>query len=225
MDPAERVIGAGKLRLLLAALVLRAPEPVTSAQLVAELWGGRPPRSAQGALHVHVARLRVLLDPLVVHTVPGGYRLDVLDTDLSFFRAHVAAAVSADRAGDPVSALAEARNALALGRPGWLPCEGPLLRGAADLVDGSRRRALEIVADSLVTLGRAREALSLMTAAVDTEPLHEPFHLRLMRALRAAKRPGEALMAYREAERLLASELGVEPGPALRRERDHILNP
>ena len=54
-------VGAAKWRSLLAALVVRAPDVVSMDQLVLELWGDRPPRTATAQVYGYVLRLRRLL--------------------------------------------------------------------------------------------------------------------------------------------------------------------
>src|SRR5437867_4359874 len=78
------VLGAPKERALLALLVVHRNEPVTSERLVEELWAGRPPQRALGALQVYVSHLRRLLEPgrgrgaaAVLRSSPSGYLLVV----------------------------------------------------------------------------------------------------------------------------------------------------
>ena len=60
-------------RAVLAVLLLRANEVVSSDQLVEELWAGAPPASGAKGLHVHVSRLRRAL--AAGHSDPDGERL------------------------------------------------------------------------------------------------------------------------------------------------------
>ena len=52
-----------KQRLLLATLLLRANETVSSDRLIEALWGEAPPPTAGKALQMHVSQLRDLLEP------------------------------------------------------------------------------------------------------------------------------------------------------------------
>ena len=54
-------------------------------------------------------------------------------------------------------------------------------------------------------------------------PLQENFHGQLMLALAQAGRRAEALTVYQQARGTLAAELGIDPGPELRRLHDRIL--
>ena len=53
-------VGSGKQRALLALLLLRAGEVVSTDGVVDALWGERPPPSAPNSVHIYVSRLRAL---------------------------------------------------------------------------------------------------------------------------------------------------------------------
>ena len=53
----------GRGRALLALLILRAGEVVSTDQLIDSLWGERPPPTAITALHGFVSTLRKRLEP------------------------------------------------------------------------------------------------------------------------------------------------------------------
>ena len=72
-------------------------------------------------------------------------------------------------------------------------------------------------ADALLATGRAAEIIGELEAAVAEAPLRERRWGQLMLALYRAGRQGDALGAYQRARTLLADELGVDPGPELRR--------
>lgn len=58
-----------------------------------------------------------------------------------------------------------------------------------------------------------------LRALIAAHPLREPFHVQLMDALAGCGRQPDALAAYRDARTILVSELGIEPGPDLRKRR------
>ncbi len=76
---------------------------------------------------------------------------------------------------------------------------------------------MEDRADALLATGRAAEVVGDLEAAVAEAPLRERRWGQLMLALYRAGRQGEALGAYQRARSLLADDLGVDPGPELRR--------
>jgi DNA-binding SARP family transcriptional activator len=65
-------------------------------------------------------------------------------------------------------------------------------------------------------LGRHDDAVAAARAVVAEHPLREDAHAELMLALYRSGRQSEALEAYRATRRLLAAELGLDPGPRLR---------
>ena len=120
-------------------------------------------------------------------------------------------------AGDTSQAVTRFDEALAL----W--------RGIPELPDGRRGTSektrwieghaalVEDRAEALLATGRAAEIIGELEAAIADAPLRERRWGQLMLALYRAGRQGEALGAYQRARSLLADELGVDPGPDLRR--------
>ena len=51
-------LGGAKQRAVLAILLLRRGEAVSSDRLIDELWGERPPATVAKSLHVYVSQLR-----------------------------------------------------------------------------------------------------------------------------------------------------------------------
>ena len=78
--------------------------------------------------------------------------------------------------------------------------------------------------DALIALGRHAEVTGELGALVAANPYRERLRGQWMRALYLGGRQSEALAAHREGRRLLAGELGVEPGPELQRLERMILN-
>src|SRR3954470_18725001 len=71
-------LAGARRRGLLALLVLRARERLSSDLLIEELWSGRPPASARTALQMHIRAIRQTLGPdLPLRTVPNGYVLEI----------------------------------------------------------------------------------------------------------------------------------------------------
>lgn len=68
-------IGGQKQRVLLAALLVRANEVVSTDRLVDDLWGAAPPRTAGTSLQNFVSILRKVLGADAVVTQPPGYVL------------------------------------------------------------------------------------------------------------------------------------------------------
>ncbi|MFJ3307251.1 AfsR/SARP family transcriptional regulator [Streptomyces sp. NPDC086549] len=63
--------------------------------------------------------------------------------------------------------------------------------------------------------GRAERCVRELTELVAADPLRERSHVLLMEGLNREGKRADALAAFRHARRILADELGVEPGPEL----------
>ena len=60
---AELDLGSRKPRSVVAALALTPGRPVSADALADLVWGGEPPRTAQGSLHAYLSGLRRVLEP------------------------------------------------------------------------------------------------------------------------------------------------------------------
>ncbi len=198
-------------------LALDAGHVVTTERLIGDLWEDDPPVNPTAALQSLVSRLRRQVGDAIVSS-PAGYLL-AADVDAHEFEALAAQGGRALRSGDPAHAAELLKRALALWR-------GEALADAAGLsfaiapaagLEEARLRAIgdRIAAD--LALGSPPDALvTELSDLVAAHPLREPFHTLLIRALLAAGRRADALAAYEKVRRLLADELGTDPGPDLR---------
>ncbi|WP_267304851.1 BTAD domain-containing putative transcriptional regulator [Mycobacterium barrassiae] len=210
-------VPGAKPRAILTMLGLHGGSVVSADTLAELLWGARPPRTAAKALQTHISSLRRALGDGFVLTEGSGWTLSTTDIDAT--RHKVAARLGRDAiaAGDAGQAVARFDEALAL----W--------RGVPELPDGPRADSertrwieghaalVEDRADALLATGRAAEIIGELEAAIADAPLRERRWGQLMLALYRAGRQGEALAAFQRARSLLADELGVDPGPNLRR--------
>ncbi|MDQ1494556.1 MAG: hypothetical protein QOG69_1039, partial [Actinomycetota bacterium] len=152
-----------------------------------------------------------------VLTEGTGWTLSTTEVDATRYKLSARMGRDAVAAGDTSQAVARFDEALTL----W--------RGTPELPDGSRgvsektrwieghAALIEDRADALLATGRAAEIIGDLEAAIADAPLRERRWGQLMLALYRAGRQGEALAAYQRARSLLAKELGVDPGPDLRR--------
>jgi YVTN family beta-propeller protein len=224
-------LGGPKQRALLADLILNAGRIVPTAQLIDDLWGDASPATAGHTVEAYIARLRRILHdgpaPGVLRTRPPGYVLDVEPGQVDAVRFEQLAqdAAAAANRDDHEQASALLRAALALWRGQALAdiADMPFARGAATRLNDQRLLALERRIDSDLKLGRAQDLVPELEALTASHPYHEPFHRQLMLALYQSGRQGEALAAFRRARERLADELGIEPGPDLRRTQQAIL--
>ncbi|WP_053739444.1 BTAD domain-containing putative transcriptional regulator [Nocardia sp. NRRL S-836] len=209
------VVPAGRGRVLLATLLLRANEFVSVDELVDRLWEGAPPAAdrAHKTLQTVVLRLRQALGAAnCVRTVSGGYtaRVEADQLDLTRFRALVE--------------RGEFRAALELWR-------GPVL---ADVVSEALHRddVPPLLEEQVVALERridqdlTRDTDVLvpeLRSLIRKHPLRETFWAQLMLALHRSNQQAEALAVYEEVRAHLADELGVDPGRRLRDAHRQVL--
>ncbi|ASW90010.1 regulator [Mycobacterium marseillense] len=210
-------IPGAKPRAILTMLGLHDGSVVPAATLIELLWGEDPPRTAAKALQTHISSLRRTLGDGFVLTQGTGWVLAGSEVDATRYRSAARLGRAAAAAGDTSQAVARFEEALAL----W--------RGIPELPDGRRGTSektrwmegqaalVEDRADALLATGRAAEVIGDLEAAIADAPLRERRWGQLMLALYRAGRQGEALGAYQRARALLADELGVDPGPELRR--------
>ncbi|MGI5269160.1 BTAD domain-containing putative transcriptional regulator [Nonomuraea sp. CA-218870] len=219
---------AGKHRVLLAALLLRANRTVRTDELIDYVWDGAPPAGARGTVQTYMARLRAALHPAdVIVTQSDGYLIETPDTtlDLNRFRDlrdRAETAVAHGRAAE--SALL--RQALALWRgPALADVPSETLRTLAALPLAEERLAtLERRIEADLSLGRHRQVVAELRTLTAEHPLHERFWGQLVMALHGSGRQAEALEAFRRLRRLLHDELGIEPGEDLQDLHRQVLN-
>ncbi|WP_285643113.1 BTAD domain-containing putative transcriptional regulator [Lentzea sp. NBRC 102530] len=215
-DGVPVVVPAGRCRVLLATLLLRANEFVSVGEIVERLWDGAPPQAdrAGKTLHMVVTRLRRALgEASCVRTREGGYVAVVTaeQLDLLRFREHV-------RRG-------EHERATGLWR-------GPVLANVVseslhrDLVPAlgeERLRALEARIDADLERGRSADLVPELRTLTQQHPLREVFWAQLMVALHRSGQQADALAAYQEVSVVLAEQLAVMPGARLREAQQQVL--
>lgn len=225
---------AAKLRVVLAALLVRANEVVSVESLIDELWQDNPPRTATTTLQVYVSQLRKLLhsaDPEhgreTLLTRSPGYLLRVRPDllDMTAFEELHARGRKALEAEDYVSAAELQQRAVALWRGPLLSDtpHGPLLGGVAVRLTEARMAALDQRVRADLQLGRHRELVAELQSLASEHPLREEFHAHLMVALYRTGRQAEALRTFGRVRRTLVDELAIEPGPRLQRLHRRIL--
>jgi DNA-binding SARP family transcriptional activator/tetratricopeptide (TPR) repeat protein len=215
-------VGAAKLRVLLAVLVLRRGQVVAVAELADELWGDDPPPAARKLVSGYVLRARRLIgDPggRVLVTRAPGYLLAVeqAEVDVPRFEELAAAGRRALDGEDGSRAAELLAGALALWRGPALADvpPGPLVAAAAGRLEELRLGAVELRVEAGIHCGRAAELVAELRQLTAGHPLRERFWHQLMRVLAQSGRPAEALDAYGQARAVLAAELGADPGPGL----------
>jgi DNA-binding SARP family transcriptional activator len=215
-----------RLRVLLGLLGLAGGRVVTAEALVDGVWGEDwSPRREQN-LHALVYQLRRRL----AAAEPGagarlvragaGYRLALGPggLDVEVFQDLAGRGREAARAGDLAGARGLFGRALGLWRGAALADAAPLcsrLAGKAARLEEARLAVVEERIGADLALGRHTEVAGELAALAEEFPLRERLAGLLMTALYRCGRRGEALAAYDRARRVLAEELGLDPGPEL----------
>lgn len=215
----ERVPLAPKPRMLLAVLLCHANERVAQEQLVDALWGAHPPDSAAGSVRIYVSQMRrAWRDPARISSERGGYRLSVHPRELDAHRFDELVQ-QARGTGDPATAGSLLRAALSLwrGRAFADVDHRGSVTAAAVRLDELRSAAIEERVTAELALGRHADLLAELTVLASEHPLRERLRGLLMLALYRAGRQGEALAVFERTRARLRAELGVDPGPDLRR--------
>ncbi|MFI8372144.1 AfsR/SARP family transcriptional regulator [Streptomyces sp. NPDC085466] len=215
--------GPAKRTSLLAALLLRPNTAVHTTGLMDALWEDEPPTHAKTVLQGHVSRLRALLAAhgaeaygVELTTQGSAYLLRMPESlvDAHRFEELVGLAGAQRHAADTVRMLREALSY-------W---QGPALTGtvpsgpldaAATALEELRLSSVEALAEAYGKLGEHGRAAAVLRTEAVAHPLRESLAAALMTALARAGRRSDALDWYHRTRRLLAEELGVDPGGAL----------
>ena len=224
LGPLEVVVPDGRVefegakqRRLFVALALRAPEAVSVDELVEAVWGHEAPDGREQALQKQVSRLRARVgEQLPVRRRAAGYALEIEREAIDSRRFE---ALLASARADSARAAAQLASALALWR-------GPALadhrfdefaQGEIARLEELRLEAIEERLAAELAAGSAADLVGELRALVAEHPLRERLRGQLMLALYRAGRQADALEVMRDGRRLLVDELGLEPGPELRR--------
>jgi DNA-binding SARP family transcriptional activator/DNA-binding CsgD family transcriptional regulator len=215
---------SGKELSLLGLLLLHANEPVSVERIVDGLWGRHAPASAAKLVQGYVSSLRRRLGRDRVLTRAPGYAVCAEEGELDALRFQ--RLVSEARDAAPAEAARLLRAALTLWRGPALAnvrLEDPSETGVERL--NEQRLAAQIARiDADLALGRHNELIGELEALCSAHPLTERLRGHLMLALYRAGRQADALHVYRETRRVLADEVGLEPGPDLKALERRILN-
>jgi DNA-binding SARP family transcriptional activator/WD40 repeat protein len=221
-------LGGSKQRAVLALLALRANRTVSADELIDGLWGERPPASAAKNVQLYVSRLRKALDAngteARIVTRGRGYEFELPDDALDAARFEELVE-RARREAEQGIVDGAAQGALDLWQGAPLadvagePFAAPEIRRLEEL----HLRAIELAIDGELAVGRHAEVIPRLEAVIAEDPLNERFHAQRMLALYRSGRQAEALDAYQQARETLIGEIGVEPGPELRRLQGAIL--
>lgn len=215
------------LRQLLAVLLAKANQRVRTDDLISVLWGEKAPNGARKATQVYVHRLRRVVGEQRIAVEPSGYSLttSVDELDSLLFEELVTEARIQRNEGKNEKAADLLVEALGLWRGEAFEevAEHPIIIDEARRLDQERLRVLTEQVEIELERGRHNEVIPQLTRLTDQHPYREDLQSNLMLALYRAGRQAEALEAFQQTRKRLDEELGLEPGPALRRLHSSIL--
>lgn len=228
-------LGPRKQRAVLAVLALEPGRIVSLDRLIDELWADEPPSSATATLQSYVSNLRKVLEPgrrprtppAVLLTREPGYLLSVApgQVDLARFvscvedgrralarREYAAVLALIDRAletwrGEPLAEFAAYEFAQ------------PVIARLSEL----RGVAVEDRFEARLAMGDGPSCVADLERLVEAHPYRERLWSLLVLALYRSGRQTDALGALRRVRALLAEEMGLQPGPELRRLEQAVL--
>ncbi len=202
-------VPGGKPTELLVRLALEAGVRVSTERLIEELWSESGVPVARNTLQSKVSKLRRALgDPALLTADGAGYTLNVEP-------AAIDALEVARLAGS--GATADRDRALAMFAGELLPGGGSArwTEPYRSRLEETRLALTEARLADRLRHGAAAELITELRHLVDDHPLREGLWVLLITALYRSDRQAEALAAYRFVHRVLADELGLDPGPEL----------
>jgi DNA-binding SARP family transcriptional activator len=207
---------------VLAALLLNANRVAMVNHLIDVVWEEDPPDTAVKQVRNMVSNLRRQLagTSAVIEPATNGYVISIAEMALD---SHVFSSSTERARGHAVKGqTAEARNKYSAALATW---RGSALAGLASpaldpeisRLNEQRLFTLEEANELELQCGRHHELVSNLAASVAEHPLRERLVSQLMLALYRSGRQAEALTYYDRTRRKLSEDLGIEPGPELKR--------
>jgi DNA-binding SARP family transcriptional activator len=216
-----------KQRVFLSSLALNPRAAVPASVLIDALWGAAPPQTARTKVHTHVCELRKTLgayrddqpEGWPVVTGRGGYQLSGdIELDSWEFEDNASRARQASRLGQYAQASDSFARAMAMWRsPALSDVESDAIQVAASALNEGRLLAIEGKAEADLQLGWFDQVVADLVQVAAANPLRERLRGQLMLALYRRGCRNEALAVYRDGHRAISRELGLPPGPQLRR--------
>lgn len=231
----EDAFPARQGRRLWTYLVLNRRQPVGRNDLATAVWGDAVPDAWDEALSALVSRLRRTLRPVTMDcaepAIRGGegrYLLSLppattIDLERATSALHRAEVLMRQEAW--AAALAESRVTTEIAARGLLNGEaGDWVEGQRRLLEEARVHALECTVTAELARGNTALAEREAERLVAIAPLRETGHRLLMQALIAGGNRGQALLTYRQCQRLLREQVGIGPSGEMQQLYEQIIN-
>jgi DNA-binding SARP family transcriptional activator/tetratricopeptide (TPR) repeat protein len=231
----ELSVGQPRQQAVLGVLAMRANRVISRSELIDAVWGTDAPPSAEGGVYTYVAGLRRIFEPgrslrgpgrilvstgvgYVLHLIPG-------QPDAVTFEQHLGQARLLRKNGDVPGAVAALDAGLGMWRgvQAFAGVPGPFADTERTRLGELKSAANEERADALLVLNRHEEVLADLTVMVADHPLRERMRGLLMISMYRSGRQAEALKVFSEGRRVLAEELGIDPGTELSRIHQRVL--
>lgn len=226
-DASAVPLTAPKALTLLTLLLLEHDEVIPAEQIGQMLWPEKKALEQSSALRFHVWKLRGMLEPDRPQRSPGevirrkghgytlalsGHTFDLPEFEWLLHRARECLVQ------EPAEALDHLQQGLALwrGEPLSDVRYENFAQGAIRRLTAMRLDAEILRVDSLLGMGRHREAIVDLEGLTAMHPLVERLWAQLMIALDSAGRQGEVSLVYQRACRTMVDEFGVAPSASLR---------
>jgi DNA-binding SARP family transcriptional activator len=224
VDAKRLELGGSRQQIVVATLLLSANRVVALDRLLEAIYGEELPPTARAQAQISISSLRrsfaEVSDGPVLNTHAQGYMIAVDGgrLDAERFVELAGAGRLAREAGNPHVAMARYRDALRLWRgPALDGIDSQLLRAAAHRLDEQRLATTEERLSLELELGRHHELVGELSELVEEYPLRERLRGQLMLALHRCDRAAEAQEAYRQAQRIMNEELGIDSSEHLRK--------
>ncbi|MFI7439381.1 BTAD domain-containing putative transcriptional regulator [Nonomuraea indica] len=222
-------LGTRKQRALVAMLALEPGRVVSLDRLIGQLWADEPPAGATRTLQAYIAPLRRALEPerlprtppKVLLTREPGYLLDIASGQVDLWRftawAEEGRAALARGAHDRAVEVLELALGLWRGEPLGEFADHEFARPVIAQLAETRVASLENSFDARLARAEAASLVPGLEALVEDEPYRERAWSLLVLALYRAGRQADALAALRRVRTRLDADLGLTPGPELRK--------
>lgn len=221
----QSAVASKRASTVLTLLAMSPQAPVPFDQLVDELWADQMMTNSRNALQAIVSRLRRLLQSVtghkgdgIVRTGSNGYLLDAASETVDAHRFLALAEEGGDLVPrNPAEAITKLEQALALWRgPALMDArEGTRCRIHAVHLEERRITAFEDLTAAKLAVDVERVSMAELRQLATEHSERERLSELLMLALYRDGRQAEALEVFHGARRRLASDLALEPGPAL----------
>ncbi|WP_169947882.1 AfsR/SARP family transcriptional regulator [Microbispora sp. H11081] len=233
-DTDELDLGGLRQRAVLARLLVARGQVVPVDTLLFDLWDDDAGKGAQSGLQVYISRLRRVLEPnrprggpnRLLVTVASGYALRAAPEQVDALSFEAMVRLAGERLDEsPQAARARLDAALALwhGTPYSDFADQPWAEAEVARLSELRLVARERHADAGLRMGLHAETVPDLEALTTEHALREEGWRLLALGLYRCGRQGDALAALRRARTILSDELGIDPGPALRKLESDIL--